>query len=202
MYNDRPAGLVTSEFGARWCAVTEMAHGVVGRGVLLDLPRAEGADALAPGRAVMPKDLALCASSQTTTIGEGDIVLLRTGRWHPSRTDGSEARSVAEQNASMMEHGRMPGWHAACMPWLHERGVAMIGADVPQDVVPPSYEGMTGPVHTLGLVAMGLPLIDNCDLEDLAAVCGELGRWEFQIVVTPLRIAGATGSPVNPVAVF
>ena len=51
-------------------------------------------------------------------------------------------------------------------------------------------------------VAMGLPLIDNCDLEDLAAVCGELGRWEFQIVVTPLRIAGATGSPVNPVAVF
>jgi len=46
------------------------------------------------------------------------------------------------------------------------------------------------------------PLIDNCDLEELAAVCRELGRWEFQIVVTPLRIAGGTGSPVNPVAVF
>jgi kynurenine formamidase len=202
MYNDRPAGLVTSEFGARWCAVTEMANGVVGRGVLLDVPRAEGVDALEPSRAVTPKELARCESSQNTTVGEGDIVLLRTGRWHASNAGDAESRSVAEQNASMMEQGRIPGWHAACMPWLHERGVAMIGADVPQDVAPPTYDGMTGPIHTLGLVAMGMPLIDNCDLEELAATCAELGRWEFQIAVTPLRIAGATGSPVNPVAVF
>jgi kynurenine formamidase len=157
----------------------------------------------------MPNDLAVTAAAQGATVGEGDIVLLRTGRFYEG---GQASPSVASSEFTDEEarrdrltghgSGRMAGWHAACMPWLHERQVSMLGCDFPQDVIPPSYEAMTGPVHTLGLVAMGMPLLDNCDLEELASVCAELGRWEFQFVVTPLRIAGATGAPVNPVAVF
>ena len=199
LYNDRPAGLVTSEFGATWCPVTEMAEGIVGRGVLLDVPRAEGTDALEPGRPVMPEDLERTATAQGVTVGPGDIVLLRTGRWHPGTEEGASAKAVSDDPSRW--HA-MAGWHAACMPWLHERDVAMIGSDVPQEVRPAPYPEFAAPVHIVGLVAMGMPLIDNCDLEDLGRACAELGRWEFQFVVAPLRIVGGSGSPVNPLAML
>ena len=64
------------------------------------------------------------------------------------------------------------------------------------------YNALPGGVHILALVAMGMPLIDNCDLEDLATTCADLQRWEFQFVMSPLRLAGASGSPVNPIANF
>jgi hypothetical protein len=52
------------------------------------------------------------------------------------------------------------------------------------------------------LVAMGLWLIDNANLEDLARTATRLGRWEFLLTVAPLRLKNVTGSPVNPIAVF
>jgi len=58
------------------------------------------------------------------------------------------------------------------------------------------------PLHAIGIVAMGLWLIDNCQLEDLGVACAEEGKWEFFLSVAPLRLTGATGSPVNPIAVF
>jgi hypothetical protein len=61
---------------------------------------------------------------------------------------------------------------------------------------------MRSPVHAIGIVAMGLWLLDNCDLEELASTCERLGRFEFQLQLAPLRIAGGTGSPVNPIALF
>jgi kynurenine formamidase len=196
IYNGRPAGLTTSEFGALWCPVTEMRDGVVTRGVLLDIPRLDGSDAVELNRAVMPADLEAACEAQGVTVGEGDIVLMRTGRWHPSV---QLAKATSDDPAHWPE---MPGWHPACIPWLHERRVAMIGADVPQEVLPTPYDELPGPIHILALVMMGMPLIDNCDLEEIAAVCSELGRWEFQLLVLPLRIMGGSGSPVNPIAVF
>jgi hypothetical protein len=58
------------------------------------------------------------------------------------------------------------------------------------------------PIHAVGIVAMGLWLIDNCDLEELAATCDAAGRWEFFFTLAPLRWVGATGSPANPLATF
>ena len=79
----------------------------------------------------------------------------------------------------------------------------MIGCDGPQEAIPPAYPDALGAtVHVYALNSMGMPLIDNCDLEQLSAVCAELGRWEFQFVITPLRVVGGSGSPLNPVAVF
>ena len=94
------------------------------------------------------------------------------------------------------------GWHASCLPWLHEREVALIGADTPQDVQPSGYEDVLMPVHAVSLVAMGLWLLDNCDLEVCATTAAELGQWDFHLAVAPVRFAGTSGSPVNPIATF
>jgi kynurenine formamidase len=95
-----------------------------------------------------------------------------------------------------------PGLHASCLPWLRERDVALLGSDVAQDVRPTGVARFSMPIHTVGLVAMGLWLIDNCDLDPLAAMCNRLRRWEFSFVLAPLRFRGATGSPCNPLAIF
>jgi hypothetical protein len=62
--------------------------------------------------------------------------------------------------------------------------------------------GMPAPIHVVALVAMGLWLIDNVALEALAETCRRLQRWEFMMSISALRIAGGTGSPVNPIATF
>jgi len=58
------------------------------------------------------------------------------------------------------------------------------------------------PVHAIGVAAMGLWILDGCDLEELGEICERLQSWEFLFFLSPLRIRGATGSPVNPLAVF
>jgi kynurenine formamidase len=200
VYNGRPAMLTTSEFGALWCPVTNMQDGVVGRGVLLDIPRSKGVDALEAGYAVTPDELEAAADAQQVEVGAGDIVLMRTGRWHAAAQQAAEAAKAVSDDPAHWH--AMSGWHPACMKWLHERDVAMIGCDYPQDVMPTVYDELPGGVHVLALVAMGMPLIDNCDFETLALACSELGRWAFQFMMSPLRLAGASGSPVNPLAIF
>ena len=63
-------------------------------------------------------------------------------------------------------------------------------------------EAIRKPIHVGTLVAMGVHLIDNCWLDDLAAACASLGRWEFLLTVAPLRLENGTDSPVNPIAVL
>jgi kynurenine formamidase len=101
----------------------------------------------------------------------------------------------------MTERG-YPGWHAAALPWLHEHRVAAIGADTPNDVRPSGYDEVSDPIHYVGIVAMGLWLIDNCDLTELASTCDRLQRWTFELIVAGLRMRGGTGSPVNPIALL
>jgi kynurenine formamidase len=198
LYNNRPAGMTTSENGALWCPVTQLRNGVTGRGVLLDVPRFRGLDALPAGTAVGPQELDAVAKAQGVTVGEGDIVLLRTGRWHPNANEGAATR----ESDDPAHWAARSGWAPACLPWMHERGVSVIGCDYAQDASTGQYAELPAPIHVVGLVSMGLPLIDNCDLEELAATCAELNRWEFQFVISPLRLRGGSGSPLNPIAVF
>jgi kynurenine formamidase len=116
------------------------------------------------------------------------------------RTGEGFARRAERRNYNMNKP--RSGYQAACLPWLHERGVAMIGSDVAQDPTPTGYRQCTMPVHMVGIVAMGLWLIDNCQLEDLAQACNARNRWEFHFALAPIRFVGVTGSPVNPLAVF
>lgn len=192
MYNGHPAEWVTSAFGATRHAVTALRDGVVTRGVLLDVAGLREVGWLEPGEAVFPTDLEAAEERQGVRVSEGDVLLLRTGYGRKRREQGPD---------DVAEVGRA-GWHAACLPWLHERGVALIGCDTAQDAIPSGYEALRNPIHAVGIVAMGLWLLDNCDLEDLAATCQELGRWAFLFTLAPLRWQGATGSPANPIATF
>ena len=125
-------------------------------------------------------------------MDSGDVLLMRTG----------ESGARLAQKKDYNPNKPRSGYQAACLPWLHERGISMIGSDVAQDVSPAGYRTVTMPIHMVGIVAMGLWLIDNCQLEDLAATCNRLNRWEFQFALAPIRFQGVTGSPTNPLAVF
>lgn len=190
MYGDVDPAVVTSR-GSAFGSVLTTAHGIVGRGVLLDVPRFRDVDWLEPGTAVTADELQEVAAAQSVEVRRGDIVLVRTG-----------IRRRREALGAWDPSNFSAGLHATAMRWLHEREVAVLGSDGDNDARPSPVEGVVSPVHALALVAMGLPLVDNMNLEDVAPVCEELRRWEFLWVLAPLRIPQGTGSPANPIAVF
>ena len=155
----------------------------------MDIPALDGRPWLDPGEGVFPEHLEAAEERQGVRVSSGDIVLLRTGKGRRQREESEPPRSSG-------------GWHVASLPWLHEREVAVIGADTAQEAGSPGYEAVPVPVHMIAIVAMGLHLIDNCDLEALAETCERLNRWEFFLGIHPLRLEGGTGSAVNPIAVF
>ena len=188
MYGGRPASEVRSD-GARANTVMTMADGVIGRGVLLDVPRALGVEFLDNGEVVTVADLEATEAHQDVRVGPGDVLLVAWGR---------ELRRRARRGFDGLS-----GLHPECLPWLAEREVAVLGSDGISDPMP--FVGTPGwpfPVHQIGIVAMGLPLVDNVRLAPLGERCAELGRWEFLFTMAPLRIPKGTGCPVNPVAVL
>ena len=196
IYNGYPAERINSISGAIDLPVSAMADGVTTRGVLIDVAGSRQVTALEPGTAVEPEELERVESHQGSAVRSGDAVFLRTGGGFPESASGSSAPWNWQEAKS--------GWAAGCLEWLHEREVAIIGHDGSNDVAPSGYAsvGMPAPIHVVSLVAMGLWLIDNMALEALAQTCRRLQRWEFMVSVSPLRIAGGTGSPVNPIATF
>ncbi len=191
LYNGRSCNLVTSREGAQVESVELLRDGVVSRGVLLDVAALRGRW-LASGEGVMPEDLEAAEQAQGVRVEEGDILLVRTGYY---------ARRLAEGPRHPLRDGS-PAVHVAAAPWLRERGVAMLGTDTHNDVTPLPYPRLGNALHVVALVAMGLWLIDNANLEDLARACAQRRRWEFLLTIAPLRLPAATGSPVNPIAVF
>jgi len=192
MYGGVPASMVSDRQGALVHDVLAVSNGVTTRGVLLDVARLRGVDVLAADDHVYPEDLEAAAGAAGITVGPGDVVLMRTGEGGARRATGRSYNANAPRS----------GFQAACLPWIHERGVAMLASDVAQDPTPSGYRTVHMPIHMVGIVAMGLWLIDNCQLEDLADTCTRLGRWDFQFALAPIRFQGVTGSPVNPLAVF
>ena len=192
MYNDKPAELVTASWGATHQAITVLKDGVQTRGILLDIAALRGVPWLEPGEAVFPSDLEEAEQRAGVRVDEGDVLLMRTGYGRKRHEQGPDDVATV---------GRA-GWHASCLPWFRERGVAMIACDTAQDAIPSGYSSLRDPIHAVGIVAMGLWLIDNCDLEVLAETCSRMGRWEFFFTLAPLRWRGATGSPANPIATF
>ena len=77
-----------------------------------------------------------------------------------------------------------------------------MGGDGAQDVLPSGVEGITQPIHELVLVAMGMPIFDNCDLEQIGREAEKRQKWEFLLTASPAAVPGATGSVLNPIATF
>ncbi len=166
-------------------------HGLFTRGVLVDMPRFLGVEFLEPGTALLAEDFEAWEKAHGVTLGKGDVLLVRTGRWAKVEKDG-QWNFLAQAAGS----------HASLAAWLKERDVAVIGCDGVSDVMPSGVEGLVNPLHELVLVGLGMPILDNLDLEALAAKAAELERPTFLFVGAPLRVPGGTGSPLNPLAVF
>lgn len=190
LYNGRPGDSVTAE-GAKAEAIEVLKDGLVGRGVLLDVPRSRGVRWLEPGEHVFAADLEACERQQGVTTAAGDVLLVRTG--HALRLAELGPWDTATARA---------GLHPTCAPLLAERRVAALGSDGNNDTAPSSTEGIGFPIHALALNAMGVHLLDYLQLEDLATACERARRWEFLFAAAPLRISGGTGSPLNPIAIL
>jgi kynurenine formamidase len=192
LYNGRSCDLVTSREGATVESIELLHDGVVSRGVLLDVARARGVRWLEAGEGVMPEDLEAAERAAGLRVEPGDVLLVRTGYY---------ARRLEEGPVNPLRAGA-PGPHAALLPWLRERDIAVWGSDTHNDVTPTPYPAMGHPFHIGALVGLGLWLVDNMNLEGLARACAERGRWAFLLTLAPLRLRNVTGSPVNPIAMF
>ena len=192
MYNGQPAHGVRTRGGAQIESIDLLKDGVVTRGVLFDFPTLRGVDYMQAGEAIFPEDLDAAEERLGVKVEPGDLLLIRTGNWERRKAEGPKNPMV--NGAS--------GLHAACLPWLRKRDIAMLGSDLAADVLPSGYEEFLLPVHLGVLPVMGCWILDNCNLEDVAQRCKEEGRYEFMTVVNPLRLANGTGAPVNPIAIF
>jgi kynurenine formamidase len=191
MYNGYPSSQVTS-LGARRNSIMAGQDGIVSRGVLLDVPALRGVDYLDPGERILVADLEAAEERQGVRVAAGDILLVRTGR-DTRRAELGPWDPIA---------GGLAGIAAEALPWLRERDVAVLGGDGVSDPQPSSLAEWAMPIHSVGLVALGVHLVDNMRLGLLAEACAARERWEFLLTIAPLRLAQGTGSPVNPIALF
>ena len=192
MYNDRDVRLVTSR-GAKANAIDQIADGVVGRGVLLDLPRRRRVPWLDDGTPILPRDLDDCAEAFGVTVEPGDIVLVRTGMM---------TRCLEQKSWDGYCAGPAPGLSIHCTRWLYEREVAAVATDTwGVEVIPNETEDCFQPLHMISLRNTGLLLGEIFRLDALAAACAEDGNYAFLFSAAPLPITGAAGSPINPLAI-
>lgn len=184
MYNGIPTAEVTAAGCGRLDIDAIAEAGIVGRGVLLDVGALRGG-ALEPGTAILVADLEEAIRRQNVELRSGDILLVRTG---------AGVRNTRERRA---------GLHPECLPWIKEKEISLLISDGDSDVAPlAGFERWSSPFHSVGIPHLGLPLVDNADLDALAETVRTRGRPAFLLVVAPWRMKGATSSPVNPIAIF
>src|SRR5262249_31587066 len=143
--------------GARKLGIENVKNGIFTRGVLMDMPRHLGVRFLDGKRAIHTEDLEAWEKKAGIRVESGDAILLRTGRWLRREVDGPW--DIMKGSA---------GLHASCLPWLKKREVAVVGSDLALDVMPSGVEGFELPVHWVCGVALGTPILDNCDLEKVS----------------------------------
>ncbi len=193
LYGGRPASSVTSH-GAEELAMDDYAHGIVSRGVLLDIPRLRDVPFLEPGEAVTRAELEEAERAQGVRLAEGDVFLFRTGH-HRRRIERGPWDNTYEGEGKA-------GLHVDSIPWMHERHIAMFMPDGDGEAVPSTVDGILYPIHPLQVAAMGMAVSDSLNLEDIATACAQEQRWEFMVVAAPLRLPRGTGSQFNPIAIL
>ena len=190
LYNNIACDAVTSK-GASELSIEEARDGIAGRGVLLDIPRLRGARWVEPGDQVTAEELTAAEAAQQVRVGPGDLLFIRLG--HRRRRHELGPWDVPRSRAGLAPQ---------TMEFMAERQVAALGSDSNSDAAPSMVTGVAFPVHVLAINAMGMPLLDYLQFEDLVPLCEAAGRWSFLCVIAPLRLPGGTGSPVNPIAIM
>jgi kynurenine formamidase len=191
LYNGYPADTVTALGGAVRCGIHRV-RTLLSRGVLLDVARVRGVDRLDGGYAISADDLDGALEQARVTLEPGDVVLVRTGQMQIFKARDRETYTTGEQ----------PGLSTATIEWFRRHDVAAVATDsVAFEVFPCEDPAVFFPVHMIQLRDMGLTQGQNFDLEALASACANDGVYDFLLAANPEPFTGATGSPVNPVAV-
>ena len=189
LYNGRAAADVLTPGGLTRGDVAAMREGIFTRGVLLDVAAAKGVDWLTPGEFVEARDLERAEELAGVVVDRGDVVILHVGLERREEVEGPED----------------PDYRAGVAPdvveWLFEREVAVYSGDC-MERLPCESERFPLPLHQIGLVSMGLVMLDCPRLSPLVDACHERERFEFLFMVAPLWLPRGTGSPVNPLCVF
>ena len=191
MYNGYPFKLDEQKGFNNLGVETISEAGIISRGVLVDFPRQMGKDYIPAGTALTIADIEAWEKATGVTVKSGDVLLIRTGRWVETAKEGFWPFSE-----------KAAGLHYTTAKWLKQRGVAVIGCDGVSDVMPSGVAGKLNPLHELVLVSLGMPIFDNMDLDALADELAKLKRHTFLFSASPLKIEGATGAPLNPMAIF
>jgi kynurenine formamidase len=193
VFNGHPQDL--DEQGCKSNGIDRMGPGIFTRGILVDLPLMKGVEYLEPGTPIYASDLEAWEKYAGIKIGSGDALLIRTGRW-------ARRAKLGPWNAAR----EAAGLHASAMPWIKQRDVSLLGSDGVNDVQPSGVvgagEAANRPVHTLAIAVLGVPLVDNAYLEDVAKEAAARKRWEFLTTVQFTRIPGGTATTFNALATF
>lgn len=185
LYNGHPADSFRTHTGAPVCGI-EKVGAIVGRAVVLDLPGYFGVDWLEHGYTITATDLEGCARHQGVEVRAGDILLIRTGYVEFFATLEGAPAPFAQAGI---------GYDA--VDFVADHDVAVVGADNSAVEVIPFDRGVFLGVHIELLVKLGVHLVEHLRLGHLAAD----GVGECLFVAAPLPVKGATGSPLNPVAI-
>ena len=183
-YNCFKLGEIGTRSGFKKLGV-ENVGGLMTRGVLIDIAGLKGVDLLPNSYIITPQDIEQALAKASVKIERGDAVVIRTG-W--SKLMGKENQRYGSTP---------PGIGVVAAEWLAAREPMLIAADNCCVEVRPSEPGTSLPVHAMMLIQHGIYLIENLELDALAAA----RVYEFAFIVQPLKLKGATGSAVAPIAV-
>ncbi len=189
LYNNRKRSETVSAGGAKWGSIYAMRQGIFTRGVLLDVAAARGVPWYKSDEYVTAADFEAAEKRQNLRVESGDAIFVRTGM------------ERMEQELGIQDVYPRAGLHAECVEWMHNREASVYGGDCIEKLPYPS-ERFTSPLHMIGLVSLGMPILDWPALTDLAATCNRIKRWEFLLTTAPLRLPGGTSSPINPLCAF
>jgi len=178
LYNGYPLETVSQEVGCTRLGLDNLKEGIVTRGILIDMTRLKSASSREPGGRVYADDVEAWEKQTGLKVSPGDALFV----YNPARP-GSRTPAPAA------------GFDLSVVPWMKARGVA-----VTSSVMAIAEDRHAD--HRLVLVALGTYLLDGVALDGLADTAARLNRWEFMLVVAPLRVPGSTGSVVNPLAMF
>jgi kynurenine formamidase len=156
------------------------------RGVMIDVAAFKHVDMLGPTYEITVQDLQQALAAQKLTLQPGDAVIIHTG-W---------GKLWGKDNARFQKSA--PGIGVAAAEWLARQNPMLVGSDNSAiEVAPNPNPQLAGPVHQIMLVVNGIHLLENLKLDDLAAK----RVYEFALILEPLKIQGATGSTVAPIAI-
>ncbi|MCL4860477.1 MAG: cyclase family protein [Caldilineaceae bacterium] len=184
LYNGYNAAEHVTSSGATRNAIDRV-PAIVGRGLLLDLAGWKGVEHLELGEAITAGDLDACVAAQGVTVQPGDLLLLRTG-W----------MRVFVRDRALYDSGE-PGIDESTIPWLKAHDIVAVGADNQAVEVLTEIPPSRLPVHAAAIRDLGIYLVENLNLDALAAD----RVYESLLVIAPLQLTGAIGSPVNPIAI-